>query len=1297
MNRQLFSGFFFLWMAIGSQAVFAQDTTNTIGNVSIASPTAASLGKYGDIPVSYNTGIPNISIPIYTVKAGSLSLPVSLSYHGSGLKVQEEASWVGAGWALNAGGVITRTVVGAADDQGVGSANICTNGHYSSYGYSSYLFVYDPGAIGAAYDGYWPDDILFCQGFRDAEPDLFFFNFGGYSGKFYFNDDRTPVFVPEEDFKVSPTLVTGPGNYGFEGFVMTTPDGAKYYFGMTGNYSSSVRPIEISTPSTVQNGPANSNTAVSSWFLNKIVSADGTDSITFSYAQEQYSEYSLSMFPISNYVTSGAINPMAGGYGLIKNFIQGVRLTGINFPNGQLTFTRSASPRSDLGGYSNQAFADEANDSTGSNPSPSYSLGSIEISNSSGFCQKDSLYFDYFHDNVNTLNGLLSDYTNYNIQTDTYRLRLDSLKETSCDGTVSVPPYKFTYYSELVPRKLSLGIDHWGFYNGVTGNQGLVPTYSLINTNGIPEQVFQGANRDASWPAMRGGGLQQITYPTGGYTNFTFEPNTTWINATNYVSTNRISYACAGCSGNNGGPGNPDTVDLTSVGNEYQIILANNSNGGTGYLNIYPVGSYTPAYSTGNVALNQTDTFYIILSAGNYLVVMTKEDVVSAGAGLTAVINELVPVSYTGNDTVGGLRIKTITNYDALTPDSVMTSYTYTAWGGTQSSGILYSRPVYVQQIRNDVYGWVYEPINGTPGCIGNNIYYISPTSISPMSTIQGNHIGYNEVDVTQPGNGHTTYRYYGSPYWDNIISDVCTRSISLSTCTTAIPNFPAAPLPFEPMRGELQYVGQFNQAGQVLKDVSYTPVYVFDSLVTPALSYIDIPGLYSNTAYTLQSAKKVQTTAVSTLYDPSISGYTSTTSTVYYGSNYHHQPTRQVTTTSTGDSLATNTLYTMDFRVSSCDAIPDSLPYYINSVNADTSMFFADIGIPVASNWQGRMDTLSNMRRHVSLSRVQYLNYRLRSFSGSGNQQATCYATAESSADTALKPILRMQDEYDISPIEVSQWRDNRLIHATFNKYDTSLNPVGVVYPDRTQLINLQAASGTFTPAAVSGNTITKDSRYLDETLYQFSTGNPQQVLGHDGIPISYLWNYNNTLPVAKVTNATTSQVAYTSFEGNGFGNWMYTGTATADTTAVTGGYSYNLGQTSGSISLSGLSTTTTYIVSYWSKTGSSYTVTGTTTVTQGKTVTLKGGTWTYFEHVVTGTATVTVSGSGNIDELRLYPSTAQMTTYTYTPLVGMTCSCDVDNRVTYYTYDALGRLRYIRDQNGNMIKTYQYHYQGQ
>ncbi len=175
--------------------VIAQDSANAMGIVSIASPTAASLGKYGDIPVSYHTGIPQIAIPFYTVKAGPLSLPIGLSYHASGLKVMEPASWVGAGWSLDAGGVITRTVVGQPDERGtnVGASEI--NGHFSDYGFSNYVDI----------TGSTQEDWLgFAAGRKDGQPDLFFFNFGGYSGKFFFRDDRTPILVPQQDLKIVP-------------------------------------------------------------------------------------------------------------------------------------------------------------------------------------------------------------------------------------------------------------------------------------------------------------------------------------------------------------------------------------------------------------------------------------------------------------------------------------------------------------------------------------------------------------------------------------------------------------------------------------------------------------------------------------------------------------------------------------------------------------------------------------------------------------------------------------------------------------------------------------------------------------------------------------------------------------------------------------------------------------------------------------------------------------------------------------------------------------------------------------
>lgn len=53
-----------------------------------------------------------------------------------------------------------------------------------------------------------------------------------------------------------------------------------------------------------------------------------------------------------------------------------------------------------------------------------------------------------------------------------------------------------------------------------------------------------------------------------------------------------------------------------------------------------------------------------------------------------------------------------------------------------------------------------------------------------------------------------------------------------------------------------------------------------------------------------------------------------------------------------------------------------------------------------------------------------------------------------------------------------------------------------------------------------------------------------------------------------------------------------------------------------------------------------------------------------------------------------------AQITTYTYSPLVGMTSMTDPKGMTTYYEYDSFQRLQNVKDQNGNIIKNYDYHY---
>ncbi|HET7116690.1 MAG TPA: hypothetical protein VFI29_09375 [Hanamia sp.] len=1258
--------------------VNAQDTTNTIGHVSIASPNAAALGKYGDIPVSYHTGIPQINIPVYTVESGSLKLPISLSYHASGLKVQEQASWVGAGWSLNAGGMITRTVVGAPDDRGY-STSLVTDGHYTDTGYCNYLTNVNS-----------VDDIAFARGYKDGEPDLYFFNFGGASGKFYFNDDRTPMLVPEQDFKILPFTQSGQG---FIGFIVTASDGTKYYFGQVGN-NASVSPIEITNPFTLQNGPSNTTAAASSWFLNKIISADGTDSITFAYQQENYSYYTQLWSPVTsvNYNQIGPDYTIQNGFNLAKNIVQGVRLTQINFKNGMIVFNPSASPRSDLsnsaGLFSGTTRVDNANTN-------SYSLGSITITNLNGFCKKDSFYYGYFYDNTALNSSFYSNYSSDNLHTDEYRLRLDSIQETTCDNSLKIPPYRFSYFSEAVPRKLSFGIDHWGYSNGQISNPGLVPTFTVI-TSGV-SATTSGANRDSYWPEMRGGTLQQITYPTGGYTQFDFEPKASY----NYTTATLENLPLTTFALNIYGQSQITQTNSFTLNSDgaCTINIVNSCTNWSPVLTIYN-SSNTQVYWSGFIGTSSTFNWSLSLPAGAYTATLAfpPNSQGQLNGGASGSIGQFQYVPHTTNQIVGGLRIKMITNHDAVTSANMVTSYAY-AGNSTTSGGILFSIPTYVQVIRNNVKELV-TPLscspNGCLSCDGFNAheYYISAGSLRPMATLQGENVGYNEVDVSQTGNGTTKYMYYHPGFWPGNPPDVCVRTLIQSGfCDQNIPNYPSTPLSFDFMRDELQTEMYFDQSGKLLKEIDHYPVYTQDPISTPGIIGINIPGMYSNSEYNLTTSYKSRDQTISTTYDPVTGNSLSTSSTVYYSSPYHHQATRKVTSTSTDDSLVTNVKYAMDFRIAGCDAIPDSLGYYYTLFHNDSTWMYANLASCTPQTNDGsncRLNIYEQFRIMMAQDRRKFVTYRRRSYGNDiSNLQSSCYLSAQSSADTLLKPILRLQNEYNNATIETSEWKNQNLLHASYTRFDTSIIPVGYVYPRRAQLVNLQSPSSTFAIASVSGHTIAKDSRYSDETLYSFIKGNPAQVTLHGGIFHSYLWDYNSTYPIAETKNASQSDIAHTSFEADGKGNWTFSGTPDNSGGAITGTKSYSLG--AGNITNSGLTTTKKYIISYWSK--GSVTVSGGTQSNSITGKTVNG--WTYHEVMVTGTTSVSISGSTYIDELRLYPYDAQMTTYTYKPLVGMTSRCGVDNTIQYYEYDGLGRLLDIKDSDGNIIKTFEYHYQ--
>lgn len=203
MNKLVFSILFFLCL---SSLNAQQNYKRIIG----PSPNAGEFDKYGNIPIGTYTGIPNIEIPIYTVLNKGLKLPIFLSYHSSGIQVDEEASRVGLGWVLNCGGAINRQVNGI--DDFYPQYGYINNNAPEVYGTDVTQAIKYNQTVTASNGSNGADDCkravatqtIDLNGYLsitdqdpkqqelvyDLEPDVFSYNFMGYSGKFMIRKNK---------------------------------------------------------------------------------------------------------------------------------------------------------------------------------------------------------------------------------------------------------------------------------------------------------------------------------------------------------------------------------------------------------------------------------------------------------------------------------------------------------------------------------------------------------------------------------------------------------------------------------------------------------------------------------------------------------------------------------------------------------------------------------------------------------------------------------------------------------------------------------------------------------------------------------------------------------------------------------------------------------------------------------------------------------------------------------------------------------------------------------------------------
>ena len=322
-----------------SNVGFSQDMPPGFNKIIPPSPTAAGLGKYGDIPVNLYTGIPNINIPLWEVKSRKLNLPVSLSYHASGIKVEENSGWVGLGWSLNAGGVITRTVRGKPDDK--------TDGYYTNPwfaftelenefdSYEQWEPPYFYGDPEHYYDEYLRE---IAQGNIDGEPDVFFFNFNGYTGKFVFDINGNPVVIPHQNIQV--TVSEEEYNGQIKSWLVITEDGTKYYFGGNGNN-------EKTSNESTSYGPATDKTSFySCWYMYKISTPDYNNEINLNYS-DYYTSYYRSLMPHSR---EGCDDPDEEYY-YVENKYETKYLTSIVSASDSIVFHCSSKEQYTWGDY----------------------------------------------------------------------------------------------------------------------------------------------------------------------------------------------------------------------------------------------------------------------------------------------------------------------------------------------------------------------------------------------------------------------------------------------------------------------------------------------------------------------------------------------------------------------------------------------------------------------------------------------------------------------------------------------------------------------------------------------------------------------------------------------------------------------------------------------------------------------------------------------------------------------------------------------------------------------------------
>ncbi len=858
------------------------DYTKTI-DILPPSPNSASLGKFGGLNVGMVSGMANISVSLEGFTSNNLKVPISLNYSSNGLKVDEIASRVGMSWTLNAGGAITRTVMGGADDL---ITRLLPPSDFPNQTQNLLNFA----------------ESLNNTTDNDGQPDLFSFNFNGYSGQFMLDNNLNPVLLSYSALKIEKDFSGTDWN-----FKVTTPDGEQYLFGGS-------TATETSNKSQLGCGRIFPNYAATAWYLNKIIHPN-RDTVNFTYAAsndayDYFTGVNQTVYSrvFQQNVASGAgtapPNPPASTCVSSINTICPLLTAISSTAGGQVKFFYGSRPDIDDKLLTRVEYYQPGQTTLYKFFNLSYQNVRSTSHNSNLFPSDTSLYYRPFLmrvDEGNAVNNLLN-------------------------------THQFTYNNlGQLPTRLSFSQDDFGYYNGAN-NQTLIPqvpydtwapyfNYAVSDRSSHPEYSVYGTLSKVQYPT---GGTDSLIYEGNTYPGFIARPNNMIVNVS--------------------GAGNGDLETQPIMSAHFQLLNSATSTGSIAAScssdpaignqdPIHDIATISVIDSTANTTLFSQNLSvgqvislpgYVILQSGHiyYLRIAARGSAV-AGFNFTYMDGYLPPLSI--NATAAGLRIsKVITKAGpADSAPQVKTYYYYNSATPTLSSGNFVFSPTYAKMART----FVQPPFSqGTPlswvFCAPSEYDYYSMYS-NPLNSlyVYPAPVYYSSViesDGDNFANGGTEHHFQvvpdipgayilGDPIQSApLTSNSWRNGLELYSCTFKMSGSTQVPL-----KKVFTHYKVDSRVNQVFTG------YIVNKKFTAVCQYAPPdPGQF--TAYDLASYSHSQkwqyVDSVTTFtYDAAGQNYVRQINTSAYGSTVHAQLTQSTSNTSDGRTLTTDITYPTD------------------------------------------------------------------------------------------------------------------------------------------------------------------------------------------------------------------------------------------------------------------------------------------------------------------------------------------------------------------------------------------------